>query len=469
MAQSKHKIESQLMPIEHEQLEFKSSTGELRAAIETAAAFATSRGGQIIFGIAPDGSVVGQTVSDDTIKKIANDIRRDTDPPQFPSVHSEERDGKIVIIVTIHESPIKPVWAYGKPYKRVGSTNQSISREETLRLNDLSTGRTWDALVCPDLRMEHLAPKAFTDYLRMTGQELHLDPVHVLENLGLTTNMGICNAANLLFGSNPTRFNSGAQVKCARFRGTTPIDFLDQQTFENTVIDQMNGAFAFIARHTNHEIVIGGSMQRRSRPQYPDVAIREAIVNAVCHRDYLMLGTVQVRIFDNRLEIWNPGLLPPGLSLEQLYREHPSVPKNPKLASALYRTQLMEQWGTGTLRLIRACLANGNPAPEFDSIGGMFVVRLLPVIQSDFDLNDRQKQAIDHVRKIGSITRFQYEEILDVSSRQALRELTELVENDYLTKEGYGKSTRYVSPTVSGDEDTSAIEISEQNIDQSDM
>ena len=83
-------------------------------------------------------------------------------------------------------------------------------------------------------------------------------------------------------------------------------------------------------------------------------AVREALINALCHRDYASVGTVQVRIYDDRLEVWNPGRLPPDLTIEALYRQHASHPRNPRLAHALYRARLIEHWGTGTLRIIRA-------------------------------------------------------------------------------------------------------------------
>src|SRR5438128_1896652 len=98
---------------------------------------------------------------------------------------------------------------------------------------------------------------------------------------------------------------------------------------------------------------------------YPTNTVREALINAICHRNYTDTPMVQVRISDDRLEVWNPGTLPPGLSVEQLYREHPSMPRNPLVAGAFHRARLIGRWGTGTLRIIEECERRGLPRPDF--------------------------------------------------------------------------------------------------------
>jgi len=131
-----------------------------------------------------------------------------------------------------------------------------------------------------------------------------------------------------------------------------------------------------VRRNTRQAIRITGKPEREIVPEYPDDAVREAITNALYHRDYASAGTVQVRIFEDRLEVWNPGILPPDLSIEDLYGQHASYPRNPRLAHALYRARLIEQWGTGTLRIIRAC-GGSNIKVDFWIQAGSFVVRLL--------------------------------------------------------------------------------------------
>ena len=211
---------------------------------------------------------------------------------------------------------------------------------------------------------------------------------------------------------------------------------------------------AFVARNTRQTIRITGRAQRETVPEYPAEAIREAVANSICHRDYAMSGTVQVRIYDDRLEVWNPGMLPPELAVEALYREHPSRPRNPNLAGALFRAHVIEKWGTGTLRIVQACESRGLPRPEFLSEMGTFMVRFrnprpLPdglVMPGSImlSLNDRQQKAIARVFEVGQITRGEYASLTNVSIRQAARDLNDLLHKERLARVERGSLSYYV-------------------------
>ena len=257
-----------------------------------------------------------------------------------------------------------------------------------------------------------------------------------------------CNGAVLLFGRNPQQFFQEAQVKCARFAGKTSVRFLDEMTIEGNLLNQLDNALKFVARNTQREIRITGRPERETIPEYPEAAIREAIINAICHRDYAAVGTIQVRIYDDRLEVWNPGTLPPSLTIESLYREHPSLPRNPKIALAFYRARLIEHWGTGTLRMAEACDRLGIKL-EFLSESGFFMVRFVkpeirisPPIEQK--LNDRQRKGLEYASKHGQITNRDYQKLCDISRRQALKDLNELVKKGLLIKDGEGRAVRYV-------------------------
>src|SRR5207302_1990616 len=133
----------------------------------------------------------------------------------YPSIAVEGPDESAVVIVTVQESRLKPVWAYGRPFKRVGRTNQRLSPEETQRLMELTTGRTWDALPCRGFRVEDADRQALRNFLRRAEQDSQMGAEAVLENLGLLTPEGPTNAAALLFAAHPQRFVPDAQVKCA--------------------------------------------------------------------------------------------------------------------------------------------------------------------------------------------------------------------------------------------------------------
>ena len=437
---------------EYQDSENKSSLGEWKEATVSLAAFATSQGGTVHFGIAPDGKRLGMTLGKNTLENLANDIRRNTDPPIFPSVQVDGEENSAVVHVSVEESPIKPVWAFGKPYKRVGRTNQSLTRDETQRLIEATTGRTWDALPCFGLKPEHLNREAIEDYLKRAQQDKATPTETVLENLRLTLPDGsLCNAAALLFATNPFRHLDTAYVKCARFIGDDPIDFLDEQTLEGNSISQLEGALSFVKRNTRQAIKITGRPEHERVPEYPDRAIREAITNAICHRNYAEVGHVQVRIFDSGLEVWNPASLPHDLTIEQLYSTHHSRPRNRKLADAFHRAGLIEGWGTGTLRMIRACEERGMARPQFRFEMGAFIARFeslpltdeKPMPLNNASLTERQRKTLDYVREKGSITNAEYQQLYGVSKRQATYDLTRLVSDHHLSLIRAGRSTRY--------------------------
>ena len=436
---------------EYEDSENKTSLAEWQDAVICLAAFATSRGGVVHFGISPEGKPVGVCLGKNTLENLANDIKRHTDPPVFPSIQVEGEERSAVVHVSVEESPIKLVWAFGKPYKRVGRTNQAISREETLRLTEATTGRTWDALPCPGLREADLSREAIEDFLRRSGQDLSTSTDVVLKTLRLVLSDGaLCNAAALLFAEDPRRHVLGAFTQCGRFRGDTTVDFIDQASTGEPLIQQYEAALAFVAKNTRQALKITGRPQHEVVPEYPDEALREALINAICHRNYAEAGNVQVRIFHSGLEIWNPGKLPHDLSVEALYTTHPSRPRNRLIADAFHRAGLIEHWGTGTVRILRACEDRGMARPEFRAEMGVFVVRFVSSVEQEAkdsatpSLTDRQKKVLEYVRDHGSITVSKFQEIFGLKERQAQKDLRAMVRANLLKKQGAGPSTHYV-------------------------
>ena len=437
---------------EYQDSENKTSLSEWKDAAITLAAFATSHGGTIHFGIAPDGKRVGVQLGKNSLENLANDIKRNTDPPVFPSIQVEGDEASAVVHVSAEESPIKPVWAFGKPYKRVGRTNQALSRQETQCLVEATTGRTWDALPCPGLREEDISRAAIEDFLKRSRQELSTPTQIVLDNLRLRLPDGaLCNAAALLFTDAPSRHIIEPSIKCGRFHGDLPVDFIDEVTADVPLFTQFETAVAFIAKNTRNAIKITGKPQHERVPEYPDLAIREAVINAICHRNYTEAGHTQIRIFYSSLEVWNPGTLPHDVSLDDLYTTHHSHPRNRLIAGAFHRAGLIEHWGTGTLRILQACEERGMKRPEFQAEKNTFIVRFksssleqsVPVAREG--LTERQRKTLEYVRAQGAITSAEYAQLFDVTDRQARRDLTVLVESNYLVVEGRGRLTRYLS------------------------
>jgi predicted HTH transcriptional regulator len=182
----------------------------------------------------------------------------------------------------------------------------------------------------------------------------------------------------------------------------------------------------------------------------PPDAIGEAIVNAIAHRDYYSNASVEVRLFSDRLEVWNPGKLPGNLTLDDLRTDHPSVPNNPLIAESLYLTRYIEKAGSGTQRMIELCREAGLPEPQFEQRSGSFVITLwrdwlTDEVMRRFDLNDRQRQAITIVKTQGRITNREYREKTGVVIRSASRDLEDLVSKGLLDKVGTtGRNTFYI-------------------------
>ena len=256
-------------------------------------------------------------------------------------------------------------------------------------------------------------------------------------------------AAVLLFGTQPQRFLGQSEVRCARFKGTQSLHFLDMKVIEGNIIDQVPTMLEFIQRHIRMVAEITPAhIARQERWEYPLDALREALVNALCHRDYRDSGNVQVRIFDDRLEIWSPGPLPEGVAIADLSRTHNSHPRNHRIARAFFLIGYIEQWGTGTLRMRELCQEAGLPLPEFTETSNAFIVtfrtsKLTEEYLEGLGLTPRQRAAVDYLRTHGQITTRAYVTLTSVSARTATADLRDLVVKGILTSVGKGRSLHY--------------------------
>lgn len=247
-----------------------------------------------------------------------------------------------------------------------------------LAVKELLRFGPFDAAVCPDAALDDLSPEKIRNFVgiarRARGFPLaeNTAPEQVLESLHLLNKGRPTHAAILLFGKEPQRFLISSEVKCARYHGTEvrkPIPFY--QVYKGTVFDLVDQAVDFVLSKIN--LAVGTREHGTQAPveyEMPPEVVREAIVNAVAHRDYTSNGSVQVMLFSDRLEVWNPGTLPPSLTLEKLRHPHGSVPGNPLLAEPLYLTKYIERMGTGTGDMIKLCREAGLAEPEFSLTDG---------------------------------------------------------------------------------------------------
>lgn len=273
-----------------------------------------------------------------------------------------------------------------------------------------------------------------------------------MQNFKLLRESKPTNAAILLFGKEPRRFFNNIQVHCFHFFGTKkrkPI--ASQQPYEGRIFEVIDQAVEFVLGKLDRPVgTRAQSTQASGDFEIPRTVITEAIVNAVAHRDYRNNGFVQVIVFSDRIEVWNPGELPRGLTPEKLREPHGPIPRNPLLAEPLFRVKLVEKAGTGTTDMIADCRAAGLPEPDFKQCGPHFVTTvwrdwLTDAVMKELGLNERQQKAVKHVKTHGRIGNTEYQNMADVAKRTAHRDLVELVEKGVFTKRGTrGKGTHYL-------------------------
>jgi predicted HTH transcriptional regulator len=273
----------------------------------------------------------------------------------------------------------------------------------------------------------------------------------VLKHLDLLMGDAPTNAAILLFGIEPQMFMPAAEIKCMHYHGTEiakPIP--SHQIFTGTLFEQIDQATDFILSKINR-IVPPRDLGPVSETRYeiPKEVIQEAVVNAVAHRDYTSAASVQISVFSDRIEVQNPGSLPPDLTFEDLKAKHSSRPRNHRIAQSLYLAHYIEKIGYGTIQMTTGCRDAGLPEPEFAQSGGDFVVTLwrdwlTDAVMQELGISARQKIAIKIVKNTGRVNNTEYSTLAKISRQTAFRDLSDLVHKGILEQQGVtGKGTHY--------------------------
>lgn len=439
---------------ETENIEFKSSLSEKRQIGETVSAFSNNSGGKIFVGINDDAEIIGVAIGSRTLEDLANYIISNTDPRLYVSIKVGSVDNKDIIVIEVPESDEKPLFFRGRAYIRMGRTNQVLSAAQVREF--IENGRysiSWDEKVYEMASLEDIDENKVKWFLENAESERNRDidpktPVkEALNKLDLLKDDLLTNAALLLFGKNPQKFFLQAVTKCARFKGIDTVDFDDMKVFDGNIFDQREDALNFIMKHIRHSATVKGT-ERVERFEYPLEAIREAITNAICHRDYQINSNVQVRIFDDRLEIWGCGPLPGTLTVDDLKVEHNSFPRNKLIAKCFFDIKFIEHWGTGTIRMIQSCIDQGLPEPLFEIKSNNVVVTLKKYRITDEilnTLNERQRKAIDYIIEHGQITNSEYRKVNpNISPDMALKDLNKLVKKGILKPIGGTRARYYI-------------------------
>jgi len=436
----KHLKESQIT-------EFKSNWRDEH--FKVISAFANANGGNLIIGVDDDGSPVGIKNSKKLLEDIPNKVRNKVGI--IPSVNIKKRKNKEVIKVIIKPSSV-PISYDGKYYIRSGSTTQELKEKELADFLLKKFGRTWDEIVEEKAEFDDLNRETVVKFKRLAVDRIpsiaeEKDWKTVLEKLNLIKNSDLKRAAILLFGNNPQRFYIQSCVKIGKFLTETDIQTTD--IVEGNLFEQLENTLEILrSKYLKSNISYEG-IHRRDILEYPYDALREAVINALIHRDYIGTSNIQIRIYDDKLIIMNEGKLPPEVPVEKLKTEHLSKPRNTLLAKVFYFAGFIESWGRGTIKIVENCVKQGLPEPDFiEEYGVMKVIFYKDKFTEEFlqkmGLNERQIKAVMYMKKTGRITNKEYREIANTTKKTASRDLSNLVKKEILKQVGStGKGTFY--------------------------
>jgi ATP-dependent DNA helicase RecG len=399
---------------ESETLEFKRTTGERREATRTLCAMLNHRGGRVLFGVEADGRVVGQQVSDHTIEEVAQELR-EIDPPAFPTIDRVPLgNGREVLVVSVVTGQNRPYSYRGQAYRRVGNTSQTLSRDEYNRmlLERVHGEQRWENQPVAGWSVADVDAAEITKTIEEAIRRGRVedpgtrDLEELLRGLGLTKEDVLLRAALVLFGRADRLAAEFPQclLRVARFAGTDKTEFRDNRQFRGNAFELLLAAERFLRDHVPVAgRVLPGRLERLDEPLYPPLAVREALANAFCHRDYAIGGgSVGVAIYDDRLEVTSSGTLHFGLTPEVLFGPHESLPWNPLIAGVFYRRGIIESWGRGTIKMAELAMSAGMPRPEIEDAGGCVTVRFrptryVPPQRVARDLTERQRQVLAHL------------------------------------------------------------------------
>jgi len=363
-------------------LEFKTSTGQLRAAFETICAFLNSDGGTVLIGVSDKGRIVGQEVADKTRKEIAEKIS-DIEPPAQSEIHVDYvsiGDSKHIIVIKVKTGVHVPYAFDGRPYHRIQSTSQKMPHHRYQQLIKLSDqfDHSWESVIVPEYSIDDLDQDLIKTVIRKAIKKGRLeedvstnDIEDFLYRFRLLIDGKLKRAALILFCKNEHKQFMQSQLRLARFRGTTKNEFIDNKFYIGNIFYLYDRAISFL----NNYLPISGNIEendpiRIDKPAIPNKVLREVMVNALCHKDYSIIGgAISVGIYDDRVEVSSTGAFPAGINITNLLSTHQSTPRNPLIASVFHAAGYIEKWGRGIEKIINLSKEAGNPEPRFEETG----------------------------------------------------------------------------------------------------
>ncbi len=376
---------------ESETVELKKSTAEMKEAVIAVAAILNKhKAGQLYFGIKNDGTVVGQDVSEQTLRDVSRTLSEHIEPRIYPRVEKVRLEGKTCIRVRFsgHDAPYL---AHGRAFIRVADEDRQLSARELERmfLSRNKDAMRWEAELS-DKKLSTVDASTVRNLVKrgnIAGRIDHkfTNVKSTLKKLELMKDNRLLKAAEVLFcKDNPL------EVQAAVFAGTDKLTFLDINQFKGTLFSLLERSETYVKEHMDWKVEFGG-LERKEIPEVPLKALREALVNSLCHRDFRIPKGNEVAIFKDRIEIYNPGGFPEGYKPEDFIKgEERSMSPNPLVAGTLFKSKDIEKWGSGLKRIANECAENGVKV-EFKILKSGFLVTFYRRPQSGFLPSTGQK------------------------------------------------------------------------------
>ncbi len=433
---------------ENQNIEYKSSWRD--EWLQWICGFANANGGKLYIGRDNDGNVVGIENHERLMDELPNKIR---DLLGITAeVNSFEENG--LNYIEIITQPQSVAISYrGKYYLRIGSTNAELTGN---RLNEFllkKAGKTWDDVIEDRATINDIDEESIKKFITVAEKTNRLPEVtgltnfEILEKLRLTEGDKYKRAAIILLGKDPGKFYPNISVKIGKF-GKTADELLFEEVEEGNLFKILQNVLQQLNRKFFKNPIDFEGMQRIEKGEYPVAAIREMLLNALVHKSYPG-AAIQIRIYDDKINIWNEGTLPSELTIDSLTKQHPSIPRNPIIADVCYKGGFIDTWGRGTLKIINACKEAELPAPEIKEEFGGFTVTIFKDVLSEeqlrkLGLNVRQVKAVIYVKENGKITNKEYRDLNNISDEGARIDLNGLIEKKIFIAEGSGRSAHYL-------------------------
>jgi len=434
---------------ETQNIEYKSSWRD--EYLKWICGFANAQGGTLFIGKDDNGNVVGLKDASKLLEDLPNKITTVLGIICDVNLHETEKGDYIEVVV---ESQPNPVNYKGEYHYRSGSTKQELKGAALDKFLLQKYGKKWDSVPIQNISISELKQDTFEFFKEKGFKSKRLDeksrndnPEQLLNNLKLTEKGVLKRAAILLFHPDPEKLVTGAYIKIGFFRSESDLQF--QDTIHGNLFEQVEKTMELLLTKYTRALISYKGLSRIETYEYPEDALREALLNAVSHKEYAGCTPIQIRVYSDRIKIWNEGQLPENWTIKNLLQEHSSRPYNPDIANAFFRCGYVESWGRGIEKITEQCAAAGLPMPLITNEGSDFWITFKkdifnPVDLSLLGLSDRQTKAVLYVKEKGRITNLEYLEInKGITDRTALRDLDFLIEKGVFQRIGEKKAAYY--------------------------